>query len=87
MAEHEKLQKILEDFGEEAVRLRNAQHDFGGPGTSGYAFVSEWLRKLEAERASREAFDAKQIAQRANTIAIIAMIVAMIALLYDFFRK
>jgi hypothetical protein len=44
----------------------------------------EWLSKLEAERATREALDARKIAQRANTIAIIAIIVATFALLHDF---
>jgi hypothetical protein len=79
------LQKILEELGEEAARVKNAKYDWGGPGSSGYAFVSEWLRKVEADRASREALEARRIATRANKIAIIAIIVAIIALLHDFF--
>jgi hypothetical protein len=69
------LRQILEELGEASVRLKNAQYEWGGPGTNGYATASEWLREKDKARA-----DARDSRARLNTIiAVIAAIFAAIA--------
>jgi hypothetical protein len=86
------LLKILEGLGEEAVRVKQLEHEWGGPGTSGYAFVSEWLRIKDADRSSRDTFETRTLARHANriafwaivissTLSFIAIIISLIALL------
>jgi hypothetical protein len=73
------LRQILEELGEAAVRVKNTQYEWGGPGTSGYAVVSEWLRDLEAAREEAKISEAIALARRANTIAVIATIIAIVS--------
>jgi hypothetical protein len=75
------LREILESLSEEQIRLRHGQHDWGGPGTLGHAFVSEWLRKLESERLDAKDSEMLRLARRANTIAMIALIIAIASMI------
>ncbi len=49
--EYEALRRILEELGEDKVRLKQGEEAWGGPGVPTHSFLSEWLRKLEADRA------------------------------------
>lgn len=73
------LVKNLEETGEVNVRLKLAKNEYGGPGSSGHAVASEWLRLKEEGRAI--AASAKRDAREARTlcIAITALIIAAIA--------
>jgi hypothetical protein len=76
---NDNLRKILESLSEEEIRLRHDQHDWGGPGTLGHAFVSELLRKSEAERAEAKHSGMRSLARWNNAIALVAAIFAAIA--------
>jgi hypothetical protein len=80
MANRELL-KTLEELGEETIRLKQGKHEWGGPGTSGYSFVSEWLRKKDEERVDAKYSEMLRLARRANTIAMIALIIAIVSII------
>ena len=75
------VRQELENLGEDAVRLKHAQGQWGTPGSRSYALVSEWLRKGAEARADAKTSEAIALARRANTIAKIATSIAIASII------
>lgn len=73
------LRQTLEELGEATVRVKNAQYEWGDPGTKTYAEVSEWLREQEAARAEARDSRNRFLTTLGLIIAFIAAIFAAIA--------
>jgi hypothetical protein len=66
------LRKVIESMPEDELRLRQKRNEWGGAGSDGHSFVSEWLR----EREESESFKRRA---RSDQITIIATLIGIIA--------
>lgn len=83
----------LEQRGEAVVREAFLNGEYGSGDSPHHTQVREWLRSKEGERAERKtdlslsnSENAVSLARRANTIAIIAMILSAIIAIIQMFK-